>query len=105
MADLISKSKAELTSEQWNAKMALCRICIEDTAVENDKLVLTLTKKEFKDKGLPVSYYKELKKNLKDVNDYLANMKLNDPDNILNLDSLFEVAKKNVIDVYPESIE
>ena len=105
LKELITKSKTELTSEQWNVKKTLFKVLTENIAFENGEFVLDLTKKEFTDSGLPASYYKEAKNSLKDMNRFIKDMKRKNPDVEFDGERLWREAVKSTLDAVPEYAE
>lgn len=105
LKELITKSKTELTAEQWNVKKTLFKVLTENVAFENGEFVLDLTKKEFTENCLPASYYKEAKNSLKDMNRFLKEMKRKNPDAEFDGKRLWEEAAKNTLDAVPEYAE
>lgn len=53
-------------------------ILIESVVIKDNKFVLTTSKKDFIKMGIPVEYYKLLKKNMKDNNDFIRDNKIED---------------------------
>ncbi len=105
LKELMTRSKTELTSEQWNVKKTLFKVLTESIAFENGEFVLDLTKREFTDSGLPASYYKEAKNSLKDVNRFIKDMKRKNPDVEFDGERLWREAVKNTLDAVPEYAE
>ena len=105
LKELITKSKTELTSEQWNVKKTLFKVLTENIAFENGEFVLNLTKKEFTDSGLPASYYKEAKNSLKDMNRFIKDMKRKNPAAEFDGERLWREAVKSTLDAVPEYAE
>ncbi len=67
-----------LNSSQLELKHKLQMILIESVVIKDNKFVLTTSKKDFMDMGIPVEYYKLLKKNMKDNNDFIRDNKIED---------------------------
>lgn len=68
-------------------KHDLGRIIAEHIVVEDNKLVFNLTRKEFRKAGVPKEYYKMLRQNVKDVNEFI------DRYNIDNAETMLEHGK------------
>lgn len=67
-----------LNSSQLELKHKLQMILIESVVIKDNKFVLTASKKDFMKMGIPVEYYKLLKKNIKDNNDFIRDNKIVD---------------------------
>lgn len=67
-----------LNSYQLELKHKLQMILIESVVIKDNKFVLTTSKKDFIKMGIPVEYYKLLKKNMKDNNDFIRDNKIED---------------------------
>ena len=67
-----------LNSYQLELKHKLQMILIESVVIKDNKFVLTTSKKDFIKMGIPVEYYKLLKKNIKDNNDFIRDNKIED---------------------------
>lgn len=102
VAELIAKDNAELTPEQSDAKKTLFNIIKQYVAADNEQLVLNISRKDFVAQGLPASYYKALKKSLRDSNRFIRKSRREHPDMKFDLEQLHNDAIKNIIEAFPE---
>lgn len=72
-----------LTTEQVALKRKIGEVIVDFVVVKNNKFVLTLNKKEFVKRGIPLEYYRLLKRNIKENNDFIQN------ENMENVEFLF----------------
>ena len=72
-----------LTSEQADLKLKLGKMIVKNVIIKDERFVLTASKKDFVKEKIPVSYYKLLKKNMKENNSFI------EENEIVGVDSMF----------------
>ena len=60
-----------LTLEQSALKSRLGKMIVKHVVIENNRFVLTASRKEFVKERIPILYYKLLKKNMKENNSFI----------------------------------